>query len=135
MNSKQSSYRVSIEVRRVMILLYTRLFRSMSDSNTLEVSNRLDIARAVGPSSNMNIVEGKIRATAISTQNIVVFSLGLSSAEDVGHRDVLDDDTVCGTSGWSSVEVVLLDVDTVDVDVRDLDITVLDVGCSQTECL
>jgi hypothetical protein len=116
-------------VRRVIIvLLYTRVFRSISNSNTLEVSNRLGIARAVGSSSNVNIVEGKIRATAISTQNIVVFSLGLSSAEDVGHGDVLDDDTICGTSGRTSVQVVLLDVDTVDVDVRDLNIAVLYIG-------
>jgi hypothetical protein len=76
----------------------------------------------------VDIVEGEIRATAISTQNIVVSGLGLSSAEDVGHGDVLDDDTVCGTSSRSSIEVVLLNIDTIDVDVRDLNIAVLDIG-------
>ena len=52
----------------------------------------------------------------------------MSSAKDVGHSDVLDDDTICGASGRPSIEVVLLNVDTVDVDVRDLDVAVLDVG-------
>jgi hypothetical protein len=76
----------------------------------------------------VDVVESKVRATTISTENVVVSSFGLSSAEDVGHGDVFDDNTVRGASGRTSVEIVLLDVDTVDVDVRDLDVTVLDVG-------
>jgi hypothetical protein len=94
----------------------------------LEVSSRLDVARAVGSSSDMDVVEGEVRATTISTEDIVVPSLGLGSAEDVGHCDVLDDDTVRGTSSRASIEVILLDIDTVDVNVGDLDVAVFDVG-------
>lgn len=94
----------------------------------MEVSSRLDVARAVRSSSDVDVVEGKVRATAISTKNIVVPSLGLGSAEDVGHCDVLDGDTVRGTSSRASIEVILLDVDTVDVNVGDLDVAVLNVG-------
>lgn len=111
----------------VFALLYTRWY-SISTSNTLEVASRLDIARAVGSSSDMDVVEGEIRAAAISTQNVVVPSFDLSSAEDVGHGNVFDDDPIRRTSGRTSVEIVLLNVDTVDVDIRDLNVTVLDVG-------
>jgi hypothetical protein len=76
----------------------------------------------------MDVVESKVRATAISTENVVVSSFSLSSADDVGHGDVLDDNTVRGASGRTTVEVILLDIDTVDVDVRDLDVTVFDIG-------
>jgi len=65
----------------------------------------------------MDVVEGKVRATTISTKNVIVSGLGLGSAEDVGHCDVLDDDTVRGASGWASVQVVLLNVDTIDINV------------------
>lgn len=94
----------------------------------MEVSSRLDIARAVSSSSNVDIVECKVRAATISTKDIIISSFGLSSAEDVGHGDVLDDDTVRRASSWASIEVVLLNVDTVDVDIGDLDVTILDVG-------
>lgn len=99
---------------------------STQNLDTFEATNGLNIARAVGSSSDVNVVEGEIWATIISTKNIVIFGFRLSSTANVGHGDVLDDDTIGGFSGWTSVEVILLDVDTIDRDVRDLDIVIFD---------
>lgn len=101
---------------------------SAQDLNTLEVATRLHIARAVGSSSDVDVAEGEIRATTISTKNIVVFGFRLSSTADAGHGDVLDDDTVGGDSGWASVEVILLDVNTIDRDVRYLNVAIFNAG-------
>jgi hypothetical protein len=76
----------------------------------------------------VNVVELEVRAAAIATENVVVSGLGLCSTRDVRHSDILYNDSVGWAASRASVEVVLLDIDTVDVDVRDLDVTVLDAG-------
>lgn len=89
----------------------------MHISNTLEVTSRLDIARAVGSASDMDVVEGEVRTTAVPAKDIVIFGFWLCSTDDVNHGDILDDNTIGGASCRATVEVVLLDVDAVNADV------------------
>lgn len=86
-------------------------------SNTLEVTSRLDIARAVGSTGDMDVVEGEVRTTAIPAKDIVISGFWLCRTGDVGHGDIFDDNTIGGASCRAAVEVVLLDIDAVYADV------------------
>lgn len=65
----------------------------------------------------MDVVEGKVRTTAIPAKDVVISGSCLCCADDVGHGDILNDDTISGCSCWATVKVVLLNIDAVNADV------------------
>jgi hypothetical protein len=90
-------------------------------------SGRWVVARAI-TSRNANISESEIRARIATAQNIVAVRItSASSTRDTAERNAGDCNTVCGATSWSTVEVILLDIDTVVTDVRELDVAVCDV--------
>ena len=74
----------------------------------------------------MHIVELKVRATSLSTQDIVVLRPFLYLADDVLHSHAGDDDAVGGLTSWTAIEVVLLNVNAVVGDVVENDVLVGD---------
>jgi hypothetical protein len=98
-------------------------------SIAVKVALRLEIARTLySTSSNMNVVNRDVAAASFSAKNVIVPCFFCRSAEDVLHGDVLDHDAVCWVAGGTTVEVVLLNVDSVDGNVLDADVFEQDVG-------
>lgn len=73
----------------------------------------MEVAAAVRSPSDVNVVEGKIRARPFTTKDIIILCLGFRRALYILHGDVLDDDSVSWLAGWPAVEVILLDVDAI----------------------
>ena len=72
----------------------------------------------------MDILELKVRATALTTEDVIILRISLHSTRNIAHRDVLDDHAIAWVACWSAVKVILLDVDAVDGDVFEGDVGV-----------
>lgn len=76
---------------------------------------------------NVDIIDGDILAASRTTQNVVVSTLVCSSAGNIPDHNVLDQDTCCRVTCWATVQVVLLDVDSIDRDVLNTNVFKQDV--------
>lgn len=84
-------------------------------SIAVKVACRLEVTRTLQSApGDMNIVNLDVATASLSTEDIIVLSLHCCSTGDVPHDNVLDDDTVRWVAGWSAVQVVLLDINSVD---------------------
>jgi hypothetical protein len=96
---------------------------------TVKVTSRLEITQALLPTStNVNIIDNDVAAASLSTQNVVVLGLFRRSTSNILNLDILDDDAVRGVSSWSTIEIVLLDIDAVVGDVLDTNVFEDNVG-------
>lgn len=90
---------------------------------TVKVPLCPEVARTrLSTSRNMHVIKREITATSLSTQNIVVASLARRRAPDILHGDILDLDAIRRLSRWATVEVVLLNINTIDGDILQKDI-------------
>jgi hypothetical protein len=76
---------------------------------------------------NVDIIDGDILAASRTTQNVVVSTLVCSSAGNIPDHNVLDQDTCSRVTCWATVQVVLLDVDSIDRDVLNTNVLKQDV--------
>lgn len=91
-----------------------RTLTSNEVSIAIKISVRLEITRAwFAATSNVHIVDSDVATTTIPAENIIVLAFICSGSCDVLDRDILNDDAVCRRSGWTTVQVVLLDIDAV----------------------
>lgn len=70
-------------------------------------------AAGLTTSSDGNSTESKVGATAIATEDVVIRTIVGASTSNINERNTRDSDTVGWVTGWATVEVVLLDIDTV----------------------
>lgn len=85
-------------------------------------------AASLTTSGDRDATESKVGATAIATENVVVFAIIGGSAGNINERDAGNSDTVSWVTSWATVEVVLLDIDTVLGDAGERNILVDDVA-------
>ena len=98
-------------------------------SIAVKVACRLEVTRTLQSApGDMNVVNLDVATASLSTENIVVLSLLCCSTGDVPHDNVLDDDTVRWVAGWSTVQVVLLDINSVDGYVLNANVLEKDIG-------
>lgn len=84
-------------------------------SVAVEIAICLEIARTLhASSSNVDIVDRDITATALTAKDVVIPPLLVRSSRNVLNGDVLDDDTIGWLTSRTAVEVVLLNIYTVD---------------------
>jgi hypothetical protein len=96
---------------------------------TIEVTLRLEVTRTLlASTTDINIVDSDITATSCTTQYVVVFTLLRRCTSNVPDLNVLDDDAVRRVSSWPTIEVILLDIDTVYGNILDADVLEKDVG-------
>jgi len=93
-----------------------------------EVALWLIIATAVVTSHNVNILKVEIRATTISTEDVVVISVLCCRTDDVLHGYISDNHAIGRYPSWATVKVVLLDIKAVSRSIHDADIPVGDAG-------
>ena len=88
----------------------------------------MNIATIIRPSFYAHIFKSEVGARALATQDVVIGRICMCGSSHVLEQDVLDDDSARRSSGWPTVEVVLLDVETVYRRIGDMDVSVRDVG-------
>ena len=94
----------------------------------VKVSVRLEVAKTGYTSIvNINIVDSNVLAAARSTQDVVVPTLLCCGTGDVSHNNIGDQNASSRVAGWTAVQVVLLDVDTVNRNVLYTDVLEKDV--------
>jgi hypothetical protein len=91
-----------------------------------EITRSVEVAFAILATGNANVVESKVGARAITTENVVVDGIVSGGTSDVGHGDSGDSHAIGWVASWATVEVILLDINTVVADARDLDVLVGD---------
>lgn len=72
----------------------------------------------------MNILKLKVRTTALSAKNVIILRISLHGTRNIAHSDVLDDHAIAWVACWSTVKVILLNIDAVDGDVLEGDVGV-----------
>lgn len=86
-------------------------------------------AAALATSGDLGVLEGDVRAAAITAKNVVVVGVATgSSTLNIDEVDAADVDAFGRRTGRAAVEVVLLDINAVGVDVGEGDVLVSDVG-------
>lgn len=70
-------------------------------------------AASLTTSGDGDTAESKVGATAITTENVVVSAIVGASTSNINERDTSDGNTVGWVTGWTTVEVVLLNIDAV----------------------
>lgn len=76
---------------------------------------------------NIDIIDGDVLAAPGTTQDVVISALLRSGSGNVPDHNVLNEDTCSRVTCWATVQVVLLDVDSVDRDVLNADVLEQDV--------
>lgn len=71
---------------------------------------------------DVDIIDRDVAATTLTAENVVISTFFSSGTGDILDCNVLDDDAVGRVASRPTVEVVLLDVDTIDGNVRDIDV-------------
>jgi hypothetical protein len=95
----------------------------------IEIPIRLEITSTRLPSSlNINIIDVEVLTTSLSTQDVVIPSFLSRSTSNIPNRDILDQHSIRWVARWASVEVILLDVDTVDRNILHADVLEKNVG-------
>jgi hypothetical protein len=87
-------------------------------------TGRVIAAAGLTTTGDRNISEGESRAATITTENVVVIGIVSNSTSHISESNVTDSDSVGGLSSGATVEVVLLDIDTVVGDARHSDVLV-----------
>lgn len=77
---------------------------------------------------DIDIIDRDVLATSRTTEDVIIPSLLGRSTGYVPDIDVLDLYTICRIACWSTVKVILLNVDTVDGNVLDANVLEGDVG-------
>jgi hypothetical protein len=77
---------------------------------------------ALSTPKNVYIVKRKVTATSLSAQDIVVASLVRRRAPDILHGDILDLDAIRRFPRWTTVQIVLLDINAIDGNILKKDI-------------
>jgi hypothetical protein len=85
-------------------------------------------AASLTTSSDGDTTESKVRAAAVATEDVVVSAIIGTSTGDIDERNAGNSDTVRWVTSWATVEVVLLDIDTVVCDTRQGNVLVDDVA-------
>jgi len=75
-------------------------------------------------SSDSIAITGEIRKTSGTTEDVEVVSWRFNSTLDVNKADAREDDVVGWVSAWPTIQVVLLNVDTIVGDIRNGDVFV-----------
>lgn len=91
-------------------------------------TGRIVAAAGLTSASNGDVSECKVRAAARAAKNVVVVGIVSSRALDVVESDTSDGDAVGGLTSSATIEVVLLDVNTVVGDARDSDVLINNVA-------
>jgi hypothetical protein len=77
-----------------------------------EVSCRFEVARALHSTSrDVNVVNRNVLAALISAKDIVIPRFFCRGTLHVPDRDILDHDTIGRIARWTSVQIVLLNID------------------------
>lgn len=85
-------------------------------------------ATRLATTSNRDVGECKVGAAAITTENIIIHAIISYSSGDIDKRYSSDGDTIRGITSRATVEIVLLNVDSVVCDARNSDVLVSDVA-------
>ena len=95
----------------------------------VKVSVRLEVAKTGYTSIvNINIIDGNVLAAARSTQDVVVPTLLCCGTGDVSHNNIGDQNASSRVAGWTAVQVVLLDINSVDGYVLNANVLEKDIG-------
>lgn len=70
-------------------------------------------AASLTTSGDRDATESKVGATPVAAENVVVCAIVGASAGNINERDAGNSNTVGWVTSWATVEVVLLDIDTV----------------------
>jgi hypothetical protein len=91
-------------------------------------ARRVVTAASLTTSSDGNPREREVRAAVTTTKNVVIHTVIGSSTSDIDERDTGDSHTVGRVTSSATVQVVLLDIDTIVRDARHGDVLVDNVG-------
>jgi hypothetical protein len=101
----------------------------MESTLAIKIASRLEIASARDTTAlDINIVDRDVVTASRSAKNVVVAGLRRSRTGDVLNRNVLNDNAIRRVASGASVEVVLLDIDTVYGRILDTNVLEQDVG-------
>lgn len=106
-------------------------YLSMNTKYLIQSSLKTSIGRIVAAvaatTGDADIFKHKVRAAAITTENVVILAIAHSTS-DINEGDVLNLNAIGRLAGRTAVEVILLDIDTVVGDAGDGDVLVTNVG-------
>lgn len=106
-----------------------RLRLKFSRENSSRTTTRGIVAAAgLTTASDRNTTESKVRAAVTAAENIVVSGVVRGRASHINEGNAGDSNAVGRVSSWTTIEVVLLDVNAVVRDSRDGDVLVRDVA-------
>lgn len=89
----------------------------------IKIAVSLEVAQTRNSTTvNVDIINSDVLAAARTAQDIIVSTLISSSTGDVSDDNILDKHTCGRVARWATVEVVLLNVDSIDRDVLNADV-------------
>lgn len=96
---------------------------------TIKIAICLEIAGAWDASTgDGNVIDGDVTAAALSTEYVIVPTFFSRSSSHVSNGNILDRDPIGRVAGWATIEVVLLNINTIDGNVGDGNVFKEDVG-------
>lgn len=112
------------------MLIYMKNLQVQVESARLgrAAAGRVVAAACLTTTGDGNVGEGEPGAAVVTTENVVVVSIVGASTGHINEGDITDTDSVSGLASRTTVEVILLDVDTVVRDTRHGDVLVSDVA-------
>lgn len=87
----------------------------------------MEVTATVTSPRNADIVERKLRARPLATQNIPFLRFFTQDRSvDILHGDIFDNNSISWLPGRPTVQVILLDINSISTDILDLDIAIGD---------
>lgn len=94
----------------------------------IKISVCLEVAQTGHSSTmNINIVDGDVLTATCAAKNVIISAFVRRRTSDVSDYNIRDADTSSWVAGWATIEIILLNVNTVDGDILNADILEQDI--------